>query len=78
MKKKIINVVLMIALIFFASNSIFAYISYDRVTKGDEPLFYLDKKKNDSYVLYNELLYNIKITNNGGNKVTTLKLFFIK
>lgn len=78
MNKKIVNVVLVILVLLFIFNWLFAYISYVKVCNNDKPLIYFNKKTNDDYIVYNELLFKIKVQNNTNKRITSLRLFFIK
>lgn len=78
MNKKIVNVVLVILVLLFIFNWLFAYIAYFKVCNNGEPLMYFNKKTNDNHIIYNELLFKIKVENKINKKVTSLKLFFIE
>ncbi len=75
--KKVINISVVIIILLAILNTVLALVSYGEVTNKKEPTISFGKSENDVVTVYNELLYNIKVTDDGSVRTVSLKLFFL-
>lgn len=77
-KKKIINITVWVLVVFVVLNSIIAFDSYNKVCKNKEPMVKFGIYKKSGYVIYKELLYEVRVKEENMTRSVSLKLFFLK
>lgn len=79
MKKKVIlEVIVLIISLLVILNIGVAYFSYLEVCKEKEPTIKFDVIKKDNEIIYNELLYKIRVKEDDRTRRVSLKLFFLE